>query len=106
MSTWIGLTVAGVLGLAAVPADAQQRADVANGADVARVWCSNCHTVEARPTSSSDAVPSFGAIAASPGTDAASLHAFLAKPHGQMPDLKLTQQQMDDLVAYVLSLRR
>jgi hypothetical protein len=34
-----------------------------------------------------------------------SLHAFLITPHANMPDYRLTPQQIDDVVTYILSLR-
>jgi hypothetical protein len=33
------------------------------------------------------------------------LRAFLTHPHGQMPDLSLTRSEIDDLIAYIESLR-
>jgi hypothetical protein len=33
------------------------------------------------------------------------LRAFLQTPHGQMPDFTLGRDQIDDVVAYLLSLR-
>jgi hypothetical protein len=40
-----------------------------------------------------------------PSTTSMSLHAFLMTPHGQMPDFASTRAQIDDVVAYILSLR-
>ena len=33
------------------------------------------------------------------------LRTFLAKPHGAMPDLALSRAEIDDLIAYIESLR-
>ncbi len=41
-----------------------------------------------------------------PSTTSMSLRVFLQSPHGNMPDYRLTREQMDDVVAYLLSLRR
>jgi mono/diheme cytochrome c family protein len=35
-----------------------------------------------------------------------SLHAFLLTPHANMPNYRLTSEEIDDVVAYILSLRR
>jgi hypothetical protein len=35
-----------------------------------------------------------------------SLRAFLLTPHARMPDLHLSRDEMDDLAAYILGLRR
>jgi hypothetical protein len=34
------------------------------------------------------------------------LRAFLQTPHANMPNIMLTQEQTDDIVTYILSLRR
>ena len=39
------------------------------------------------------------------GRDRGALRAFLRTPHAAMPDLRLTPDQTDDAVAYVLSLK-
>ena len=88
------------------PAAAQEAADAATGAALARTWCSGCHVVDPQQSRGTDAVPSFAAIAAAPATTPASLHAFLAMPHRPMPDLKLSGQQIDNVAAYILSLRQ
>ena len=97
------------LGLAAlalaIPEATRAAGDPASGAALARTWCRSCHAVEAAPARGTDAVPAFSAIAAAPDTTAERLLAFLEKPHGQMPDLTLSGQQADNLVAYILSLR-
>jgi mono/diheme cytochrome c family protein len=94
------------LPLIALPAHAQvPTGDPDVGGGIARTWCANCHVVEARPTRGGDAVPSFSAIAAMPSTTALSLTAFLQTPHGRMPNFQLSRQQIDDAVAYILSLK-
>ncbi|MBU8541181.1 c-type cytochrome [Falsiroseomonas tokyonensis] len=71
------------------------------GQRLAREWCGECHL--AAPGAASDAVPSFRAIAARPGTTAATLRAALQAPHAPMPPLGLSRAQIDDLVAFILS---
>ena len=39
-------------------------------------------------------------------TTSMSLRVFLQSPHGNMPDYRLSREQIDDVVAYILSLRR
>lgn len=93
--------------LAARPAAAQAVGDVRAGQRLAATWCSACH-VTARDVRgpASDPAPSFAAIAAMPSATAMSLRAFLQTPHRIMPDYNLTRRETDDLVAYILSLRR
>lgn len=101
------IVMSGLVMLAtAWPAAAQETGDAATGATLARTWCSGCHVVDPRQSRASDAVPAFAAIANMTSTTSMSLHAFLEMPHGRMPDLKLSGQQIDDVVAYILSLRQ
>lgn len=101
-----GAALACVVALSAAPSAAQDSGDAAEGRRLARAWCSGCHRVDpAAPGPASDAVPGFPAIAAMPSTTKLSIEVFLRTPHGDMPDLKLTQTQIDDVAAYILSLR-
>ena len=50
-------------------------------------------------------VPTFQAVADDPAATEAALRAFLRTPHAAMPDLRLTSDQTDDVVAYILSLK-
>jgi hypothetical protein len=49
--------------------------------------------------------PDFQAIANTPGMTATALRAFLQTPHPKMPNLILTPEQSDDVIAFLLSLR-
>ena len=80
--------------------------DAEAGYRLATAWCSGCHQVgPGMPESASDAIPSFRAVAAMPSTTSTSLRAFLSTTHVVMPDFKLTNGQIDDIGAYILSLR-
>ena len=80
--------------------------DPDDGHRLATSWCSSCHQVELRAqASANDAVPSFRAIAAMPSTTSMSLRAFLSTTHAVMPNYELTNTQIDDVGAYILSLR-
>ena len=89
---------------APVPVHAQ---DLFNGQRIAKVWCSNCHVVDAREhKTGSDVVPSFQSIARMESTTEMSLEAFLRTTHGRMPNFELTQTEIHDVVAYILTLRK
>ena len=105
---WIHLSaaVAGAAILASGLAFAQQtQGSALRGHDLAKTWCAGCHLIEARELRAKDAVPSFAAVAAMKSTTQLSLNAFLQTSHHNMPDWRLTRQQVDDVVAYILSLR-
>ncbi len=76
------------------------------GRQLAERWCASCHLVSSRPAGPvGDGAEPFQSIADRPTTSALSLRVFLQKPHGQMPDLQITHQEANDLIAYILSLR-
>ncbi len=94
----------GMLALATAQAAAQvQEGDVAAGRRLAREHCSACHAVEPGPGTGP---MGFAAIARMPSTTSMSLRAFLLTPHPRMPNYKHTPAEIDDIVAYILSLRR
>ncbi|NJO35114.1 MAG: cytochrome c [Rhodospirillales bacterium] len=80
--------------------------DVSAGRELALNWCSECHlVVENQDRVPSDGVPTFLAIANHRSTTELGLRVFLTSPHGKMPNIMLTREQMDEIVAYILSLR-
>ena len=100
-----GLAVALLLGLAA-PALAQDVGDADSGRKIAQTWCVNCHVVAPGQTQgTSNGAPPFTAIAAQRDISPMALRAFLQTPHHRMPDLQLSRDQIDDVSAYIFSLR-
>ncbi|WP_149539492.1 c-type cytochrome [Siccirubricoccus phaeus] len=85
---------------------ALQQERLAYGRAVAINWCANCHVVgPAQASAPGDAAPPFAAIARMPAVTEMSLRAFLRMPHADMPDYRLSQPELDGVVAYILSLR-
>lgn len=93
---WMLFTVGGLPALAA---------DAASGAQLARQWCASCHAIGGDiKTPVPQGPPAFRAIARNgPGGEA--LRAFLAHPHGAMPDLSLTRNEIENLAAYIETLQ-
>lgn len=89
----------------ALTSAAAQSGDVAAGRQLVQAHCSACHDA-AGPSSTPRQAPSLRAVAAMPSTTSLSLHVFLLTPHPSMPDYHLTRQEVDDVVLYILSLRR
>ncbi len=80
--------------------------DVEAGRVLALKSCSSCHVVAARQAPpSTDAVPTFAAIARDPAVTQTSLRVFLQSPHARMPDFILSRSEADDVISYILSLR-
>lgn len=81
--------------------------DAQAGHALARTWCASCHVVgPEQQHAGNDMVPSFAAVAAMPSTTTMSLRAFLHTPHPPMPDLQLSNTQVEDIATYILSLRK
>jgi mono/diheme cytochrome c family protein len=84
---------------------AQDFGDSRQGRRLALDICASCHAMRAGEILSPDtAAPSFRAIAHMPGMTAAALRVWLtAHPHHSMPYLILSQEQVRDVSAYILS---
>jgi mono/diheme cytochrome c family protein len=81
--------------------------DVTAGKSLAERWCSNCHLVgPAQQRGTSIGAPPFSAIAQTSSTTPMSLRAFLMRSHPPMPDLHLTRDEIEDVSAYILSLKQ
>ncbi len=92
---------------AAFPVQAQQGGDPRHGRVVAEDVCSGCHAIQARQVvSPNPRVPTFAELAATPGMTSAALTVAMTTPHAGMPMFRLTAQQRDDIIAYVLSLKQ
>jgi len=114
----VGVLISAVVGGFAAGASAQTPSgagDIAAGKRVALNQCYVCHVVAPdqpySPTLHQPAT-SFVTIANRPATSADSLHRFLTTTHASlrelrgMPNPQLTDDQMTDVIAYLLSLRR
>lgn len=98
-------TVLILLTCAFAPARSAEQAGLAeDGRRVAREACAQCHLVAGAGKPEVEA-PSFAAIAAMPSTTSVAIKVFLKTPHGAMPDLILSEGEIDALAAYILSLR-
>lgn len=100
------LVVAAAFSAAPATLPARAAGDAFEGEKLARTWCAACHVVADDQQRGSEAVPSFAAIAASPGRDEESLTVFLVDPHPKMPDMNLSTREIADLVAYILSQKK
>jgi mono/diheme cytochrome c family protein len=86
---------------------AQDRGDVAAGRQLAETWCSNCHVVgPGQRRGTSNGAPTFAAIARLKSTTHVALTVFLQTPHDRMPDLHMSRDEIDNVAAYIISLRR
>ena len=113
-TAWIHLFLAVGLALAALffirlhnaGGDTQPSDNASTGHRLAEAWCKDCHAIEAATTGATSGPPDFTAIANQPSSTALSLKVFLQTSHRSMPNLVMTPGQADDLVNYILSLKR
>ena len=105
-SSMLGLFVAAALGAAAGAAHAQETGSVRRGLKLARQMCSECHLVvkEAGRSTNPDA-PTFATIAETNGLTGAALRSMLQTSHRTMPNIIIKGGDMNDIVAYILSLK-
>ena len=98
MALVVAATLTAVLGLDLSPAEALSPSPD-NGAELAARWCADCHMDQGR------ASPSFHAI--SVRRSAADIRSALARPHARpMGGIALNRREIDDVTAYILSLKR
>jgi mono/diheme cytochrome c family protein len=91
---------------AASGALAQGAGDAAKGHAFAQHICTECHNIEKgqRP-SPNGLAPNFETIAKTPGLTAIALTAALRTSHRTMPNIIIPDDDLRDVVAYVLSLQ-
>ena len=104
----LGLVVAAALASTAVAAPAAP-ADPARGRRLSERWCAACHLVSAEQTAASADAPSFEALANVAGRTPEGIADFLTLPgttHSRMPDLSLSRVEIDDISAYIATLKK
>jgi mono/diheme cytochrome c family protein len=70
------------------------------GRQLATRSCSSCHATEAAKTAT-DGAPPFTLIAKTNRERPAWIRGWLMSPHPPMPNISLSRQQIDDIVAYL-----
>jgi mono/diheme cytochrome c family protein len=111
---WIGIALATLAAAAALslirPHSARgatpESGGAASGHRLAEAWCKACHAIEPRTAGTPTVAPDFAAVANQPSTTELALKVFLRTSHPNMPNLVLTPEQTDNIVTYILSLKR
>ena len=115
MRSTFPFVVAAAISAAQVPVFAQPiNGDPASGRQIATTQCSSCHRVlpmlfsdKGDPSpAEKDGPPSFQSIADLPSITGISLNVFLHSNHKNMPNLILSKAESDDIIAYILSLKK
>jgi len=98
----IVLALASATSFAAAHADA---ASAARGKTLVQRECVSCHAVEPGQQSPNPKAPTFAAVANEPSATPYSLHVFLQTTHATMPNFVIQSDDIDDIVAYIVSLK-
>jgi cytochrome c len=80
------------------------RSSAEEGRLYAQAWCTECHSVEAETAGTGKFAPDFTVIAKR--RTAHWLNVFLRSEHKIMPEFVFKPSETDDLVNYILSLKR
>lgn len=102
---WLGLVLSLALSLG-LPVQAEDYGDHAIGRDLARDLCAECHGVEPDDMlSPNDMAPLFREVAAQTSTTRMSLTVWMGSTHPTMPSIKLSAEDTDHVISYILNLR-
>lgn len=79
--------------------------DGSQGYRLASAWCRGCHAIESAAVNTTKPAPDFVAVANMPSTTELSLKVFLRSNHRSMPNFIIRQNDIEDIVTYILSLK-
>ena len=100
------LALASLLALPAAAA-AQDLGSPELGKAYAAQVCADCHDVEPLgEISPNPDAPSFQSVSDTPGMSARALVVWMQSSHPTMPDLIIKPDDMDNVIAYIMSLRQ
>jgi mono/diheme cytochrome c family protein len=86
---------------------AEESGNVRDGQRFAQTVCAECHAVrDGERTSPNNKAPTFTNVANTPGMNAMALEVWFQTPHPTMPNLKFSNEESDNVIAYILSLRK
>jgi mono/diheme cytochrome c family protein len=97
--------IAALIALAG-PGQAQEAGQPEAGRVLALQICADCHAVvRGQARSPRDGAPTFEAIAGVPRMTVAALTVALRTSHRTMPNIMLEPAELDNIIAYIMSLR-
>jgi mono/diheme cytochrome c family protein len=89
------------------PAHSADEGDVRKGHEFAKSICARCHAIEAgQKLSPVKAATPFEVFVNTPGVNRLALLVFLHTPHPTIPNLIVAGEDADDVIAYMLSLKK
>lgn len=89
------------------PLHAEEGESGQRGLALARQVCSECHAVQPQQLQSPNTrAPTFVALATTPGMTSTALTVALTTPHAGMPMFRLSADQRQAVIDYILSLKQ
>ena len=78
----------------------------ARGLELAQKLCTSCHLVDTNASPALPAgIPTFHSIANRPDQTGQRIFNVLIKPHAPMPDLQLSNEEINNIIAFLETLR-
>jgi mono/diheme cytochrome c family protein len=100
----VGLT--GALAVLSATAWSQELGSAQRGQRVAETICAECHAIQKGATRSVNAnAPAFQTLAKTPGMTEMAFRVWLRSSHKEMPNIMLENEEVDDVIAYIQSLK-
>ena len=105
MNQWLPtiISIPVLVGLAS-SAEAQT-GDPEAGAAYAQQVCAKCHAIDRTGLSPEPTAPPFKDVANTPGMTGTALRVWLSTSHPTMPNIVVEPADMDNIIAYILSLK-
>jgi cytochrome c len=99
-------TIALLILLAATQVSGAEQVSADQGRAIAERWCAMCHAITPGRRSHALEAPSFMRMAADSELGREALRQLIRLPHYEMPQQSLTTPEIEDVIDYILSLRR
>lgn len=92
--------------MSCAPAFSQEAGDVMQGQELAQSVCAECHAVAPGAIRSPNGhAPTFDTIAHMPGMTPIAIRVWLRSAHKEMPNIVLSRDETDNVIAYLASLK-
>ncbi len=103
----LALVTWAMLALSGTTANAEDVGDIRLGRSIASKDCAQCHAMGGKKSPTGTEAPSFDAIANMASASVLSIRVFLRTSHRNktMPNIMLTEEEVDAVATYILSLR-
>lgn len=105
MKTWLALS--GLMFVLPALVHAQEQGDVSHGQTYAAQVCAECHAIgrDSEPSPNLSAAP-FADITMRPEMTSMALSVWLQSEHESMPHIVPKAEELNDLLAYMMSLKK